>query len=49
MYAPVVSRFVTYGPIASPPASSAWRDVMWSLPAMKEWGAGAKAEIAEAP
>jgi len=46
MYAPVVSRFVTYGPISMPPASSAWRDLMWSLPAMREWGEGAKAEIA---
>jgi glutathione S-transferase len=44
MYAPIVSRFITYGPVALPPASSAWRDAIWSLPAMKEWGAGARAE-----
>lgn len=44
MFAPVVSRFVTYGPVASPPASTAWRQHMWSLPAMKEWGEGARAE-----
>ncbi len=47
MFAPVVSRFVTYGPLALPPAAAAWRDAMWSLPAMREWGEGAKAEIAE--
>lgn len=46
MFAPVVSRFVTYGPVELPPRAAAWRDMMWALPAMKEWGAGAKAETA---
>ncbi|MFZ5615829.1 MAG: glutathione S-transferase family protein [Pseudomonadota bacterium] len=45
MFAPVVSRFVTYGPVALPPAAAAWREAMWSLPAMKEWGEGARAEV----
>lgn len=44
MFAPVVSRFVTYGPVNLPPAAAAWREMIWSLPAMKEWGEGAKAE-----
>lgn len=46
MFAPVVSRFVTYGPVALPPRAAEWRDMMWALPAMKEWGEGAKAEVA---
>lgn len=46
MYAPVVSRFVTYGPVELPAAAAAWRDMMFALPAMKEWGEGAKAEVA---
>lgn len=46
MFAPVVSRFVTYGPVDLPPRAAAWRDMMWALTAMKEWGAGAKAETA---
>ncbi len=46
MFAPVVSRFVTYGPVALPARAASWRDMMWALPAMKEWGEGAKAEVA---
>lgn len=45
MYAPVVSRFQTYGPVALPPLAEEWRAMMWALPAMREWGAGAKAEL----
>ncbi|MEE2690820.1 MAG: glutathione S-transferase family protein [Pseudomonadota bacterium] len=45
MYAPVVSRFVTYGPIDLPKPAAEWRDMMFALPAMKEWGAAAKAEV----
>lgn len=45
MYAPVVSRFVTYGPVDLGPLAAKWRDAIWALPAMKEWGEGAKAEI----
>jgi glutathione S-transferase len=44
MFAPVVSRFVTYGPVALPERAAAWRDMMWALPAMREWGKGALAE-----
>lgn len=47
MYAPVVSRFVTYGPVELPPAAAKWRDMLFALPAMQEWGAGAKAEAAK--
>ncbi len=46
MFAPVVSRFVTYGPVDLPPRAAAWRDMMWALPALREWGAGARAETA---
>ena len=46
MYAPVVSRFVTYGPVPLSPEASAYRDMMWSLPAMRQWGDGARAELA---
>ncbi len=45
MYAPVVSRFQTYGPVPLPPLAEEWRAMMWTLPAMREWGAGAKAEV----
>lgn len=44
MFAPVVSRFVTYGPVALKGRAAEWRDRMWSLPAMREWGEAAKAE-----
>lgn len=46
MYAPVVSRFMTYGPVELPPLAAAWRDMMFALPAMREWGVGAAAEAA---
>ncbi|WP_428410182.1 glutathione S-transferase family protein [Hyphococcus sp.] len=46
MYAPVVSRFVTYGPVKLSPEAAAYRDMMFALPAMKKWGDGAKAELA---
>lgn len=45
MYAPVVSRFQTYGPVPLPPLAEEWRAMMWALPAMREWGAGARAEV----
>lgn len=44
MYAPVVSRFQTYGPVHLPPLAESWRALMWALPAMREWGEGARAE-----
>ncbi len=46
MYAPVVSRLVTYGPVDLSPEAARYRDHLWALPAMREWGEGAKAEIA---
>jgi glutathione S-transferase len=44
MYAPVVSRFVTYG-IALPPAAQAYSEKMMTLPGMVDWGRGAKEEV----
>ncbi len=44
MYAPVVSRFATYG-VALPPRLQAYADRMMALPAMRDWGAASKAEI----
>jgi glutathione S-transferase len=45
MYAPVVSRFMTYGPVELPDPAADYRDMMFTLPAMREWGEGAKAEL----
>lgn len=44
MYAPVVSRFVTYG-IELPALARRYVDRMFALPAMQDWGKAAKAEI----
>lgn len=44
MYAPVVSRFLTYG-IALPPEAKAYCERMMALPAMQDWGRAAKAEV----
>lgn len=44
MYAPVVSRFLTYG-IALPPSVAAYCERMMALPAMQDWGCAAKAEV----
>lgn len=44
MYAPVVSRFRTYG-IALPPLLQQYCDRMWALPAMQEWLIAAQAEV----
>lgn len=46
MYAPVVSRFATYGPVNLPSRAQEWFAMMRALPAMREWGEGAQAEIA---
>lgn len=43
MYAPVVSRFVTYG-VSLDATSQAYVDAMWALPAMQEWLAAAEQE-----
>ena len=45
MYAPVVSRLLTYGPVELSAEAAAYRDMMRDTTAMKEWGVGAEAEI----
>lgn len=45
MYAPVVSRFRTYG-IGLAPALTAYSDLMFAHPAMREWEVAAEAEVA---
>lgn len=44
MYAPVVSRFLTYG-LELPPAVKVYCERMMALPAMQDWGRAAKAEV----
>ena len=44
MYAPVVSRFRTYGIEMTAPVR-AYSDRMFALPAMQDWGRAAKAEV----
>ena len=44
MYAPVVSRFQTYG-VVLPPRLQAYADRMMALPAMRDWGTAAQREI----
>lgn len=44
MYAPVVSRFVTYG-VEVPPPVRAYIERMMALPAMRDWGAAAQKEV----
>jgi glutathione S-transferase len=46
-FAPVVSRFVTYG-VAVPDELRAYTNLIWSLPAMQEWVAAGRAEAAPA-
>jgi len=43
MFAPVVSRFVTYSPALDANAS-AYRDAVWDWPAMAEWNRAAERE-----
>jgi glutathione S-transferase len=45
MYAPVVSRFRTYG-VDVPPAIRDYMARMMELPAMRDWGKAAEAEVA---
>ena len=45
MYAPVVSRFRTYG-IAVPQIVDAYSERIFALPAMRDWIAAAQAELA---
>ena len=44
MYAPVVSRFITYG-VAVPGPVQAYCERMMALPAMQDWMTAAKAEV----
>jgi glutathione S-transferase len=44
MYAPVVSRFVTYG-VAVPESVNAYMARVMALPAMRDWGIAAQKEI----
>jgi len=44
MYAPVVSRFVTYG-VEVPPIVQGYVDRMMALPAMRDWAAASKKEV----
>jgi glutathione S-transferase len=44
MYAPVVSRFLTYG-VMVPDAVKAYMERMMALPAMQEWGKLAQQEV----
>lgn len=48
MYAPVVSRFRSYG-VSLGPEAQAYADAVWALPAMQEWGALAARETARGP
>lgn len=43
MFAPVVSRFVTYS-VSLDPVTQAYVDAVWALPAMQDWVAAAEAE-----
>lgn len=43
MYAPVVSRFVTYG-VELDAIAQSYADAIWNLPAMQEWIQAAEAE-----
>jgi len=43
MFAPVVSRFVTYN-IPLDAVSQAYVETIWALPSMKQWLAEAEAE-----
>lgn len=47
MYAPVISRFRTYGPVRMSSRVVAYMDAVWSLDAMQDWGRGAREEVRE--
>ncbi|NNU17668.1 glutathione S-transferase family protein [Parvularcula sp. ZS-1/3] len=46
MYAPVVSRLRTFGPVDLFEDMTGYLETMWELPAMKEWREGAAEEAA---
>lgn len=45
MFAPVISRFRTYGPVHVPARVIDYMDAVWTLPAMRSWGDGAREEV----
>ena len=45
MFAPVVSRLRTYGPVRVPSRIAEWLDAVWDLAAMRKWGEGAQSEV----
>ena len=45
MFAPIVSRFKTYGPFELPQEAEAYMNAVWALPAYAEWRAKAQAEV----
>lgn len=45
MYAPIVSRFRTYGPLDLNEQVVDYCQTIWTLPAMREWGEEAKLEL----
>ena len=47
MYAPVVSRIRTYGPVPNFASLTDYMAAVWDLPAMAEWRAGAQQEVAD--
>jgi glutathione S-transferase len=44
MFAPVVSRFITYD-APCPAVCGAYRDAVWNMPAMQEWRTGCEAGV----
>jgi len=46
MFAPVASRFITYGPVTLSPEAAAWRDMMMASATMQKWIEGARVELA---
>lgn len=46
MYAPVVSRITTYGPVSMPKRCEAYMDAVWQHEAVAEWRRGAAEEVA---
>jgi glutathione S-transferase len=45
MYAPVVSRFGTYGPVKLSDEAAAYMETMSALPAWRQWEDGARIEV----
>ncbi len=45
LYAPVVSRFITYGPVKLSNEAAAYMEMISALPAWRQWQDGARAEV----